>query len=138
MAEDLVPWQPPEPPKQIEYLEVYQKAFARTFDEAQDPKVQEGMLRAKYVLEDMLRQKAIDLIFNPVPREVYQRGELVGYETKAPDTKLLQWVLSWLNPQEYVVANKTEVTGGIEHFQFNMGEPATEIEAETGDWDEAA
>ncbi len=139
---ELEPWAPPAPPALPEFAEGWEEeylgAFPRTLQDRarSEPEFRASLLAHRHFLLDILRHEAIRRAIEPKRRPIYQRGELVGWE-ETPDNAHLQWMLERMEPDEFNLARKLEVTGkggAPISFAFPMGE--TELEADEGEFEE--
>ena len=142
MGDEIAKWQAPATPPLPEHTsrwdEAYFAAFGPDIEEhaKRHPEFAERMLAARGVLGDMLRYEAVRRAVVPVYRPIYQRGELVGHE-EVRDNKHLEWMLERLDPEEFNLARKLEVSGkggGAVKFEFQLGE--SPLELEEGDFSE--
>ncbi len=143
MSDEIAKWQNPEIPPLPEHTsrwdEAYFKAFGKDIEEhaRRDSAFAAKLLEGKEILSDMLRYEAVRRAIVPVYRPIYQRGELVGHE-EVRDNKHLEWMLERLDPEEFNLARKLEVSGKGGKpisFAFSMGE-GPEIDADEGEFDE--
>lgn len=102
-----------------------------------DPIFARKMLEGRAVLADMLRYEAIRRALVPVYRPVFQKGILQGYE-ELRDNRHLEWTLERVEPEEWNLARKLEVSGkggGPVKFEFKMGEGEIDGDADEGEFD---
>lgn len=119
----------------------YLSAFPRTIQDkaSKDPAYMGELLAARHILVDMMRHEAVRRAIVPTQRPIYQRGELLGYE-EVRDNKHLEWMLERLDPDEFNLARKLEVTGeggAPIRFAFNMGDTPDEFEASDAEFEES-
>ncbi len=144
MSSELDRWEPPAPPATPEFAAgweaSYLSAFPRTIQEraSTDRRFRAELLAARHVLVDILRHEAVRRAVEPVQRPIIQRGEVVAYEEQR-DNKHLEWMLERLDPDEWNLARKLEVSGRDGEpirFSFQFGAAPEEIQAEDGDFSE--
>ncbi len=88
---------------------------------------------AREQLIDALEGEAYRRAFNPDPRPIYQRGELVGHAPDV-DNRHLEWYLERARPDKWHIPSVVEFVSGDAPgaFKFQMGETPLELEAGEG------
>ena len=141
---DLTRWEPAKPPPLPEHTSQWELAYFQSFGPdieehaKRDKNFANKLLQNRAILSDMLRYEAVRRAIVPVYRPIYQRGQLVGHE-EVRDNKHLEWMLERLDPDEFNLARKVEMSGkgGTPiKFAFSMGE-GPEINADDGEFEES-